>query len=115
MNIVLEYIIVFICVLIIIYFISKFNKKNLSKGMLTPELLYLKKVYHINPKDIGIDKLSRIVIILNTFIITTIYIILTHLLFNWILRFIVGIILIILLIVICYGLLGRYYLKERRK
>ena len=112
MNIVLEYFIVFIGVLIINYFINKFNKNNLPKKTLTPELLYLKKIYKINIKEKDRDKFSKVVIFINSFIITTIYIILMYLLNNWILRIIIGIILLILMIIICYGILGRYYRKK---
>ena len=112
MNIFLEYLIVFIIVLIINIFINSFNRKNLPKDTLTPELLYLKKINKINIKQINQDILSKLIIVINTFIITTIYIILMYLLNNWILRVIIGIILLILMIIICYGLLGRYYLKK---
>jgi len=112
MNILLEYIIVFIIVLIIITFINKINKNNLPKGVLTPELLYLKKIYHINISKENIKKIYKITNLINTFFITNIYIILMYLLKGWILRIIVGVILLILLIIICYGLLGRFYSKK---
>ena len=112
MNILLEYLIVFIGVLIINYFINKFNKNNLPKKALTPELIYLKRIYKINIKEKDRDNFFKVVIFINSFIITTIYIILMYLLNNWILRIIIGIILLILMIIICYGLLGRYYRKK---
>lgn len=112
MNILLEYIIVFIGVLIINYFINKFNRNNLPKKVLTPELLYLKKIYKINIKEKDKNSFYKIIIIVNSFIITTIYIILMYLLDTWILRIVIGVILLILLIIICYGLLGRYYRKK---
>lgn len=112
MYILIEYIIVFIAVLILNYFISKFNKNNSPKNKLTPELLYLSKVYHINIKLINKNKFTTVTIFINTFIISTIYIILIYLLNNWLLRIIIGIILLILMMIICYGLLARYYLKK---
>lgn len=112
MNIVLEYIIVFIGVLIINLFINKINKNNLPKGSMLPEILYLKKIYKISIGKDDIDKLSKIVVFINSFIITTIYIILMYLLNNWIIRIILGIVLLILMIIICYGILGRYYRKK---
>lgn len=110
MNILLEYLIVFIGVLIINYYFNKFNRKNLDKKTLTPELLYLKKIYKVNIRDK--DNFYRTIIVINSFIITTIYIILMYLLNSWILRIIIGIILLILMIIICYGILGRYYRKK---
>jgi len=107
MKILIEYIIVFISVLIVM--------KIINKKTITYELLYLKKKYKIDVKNINEKKLLNTISIVNSFIITTIYIILFYLVKNWILGIIIGVILITLLIIICYGLLGRYYSKERRK
>ena len=112
MNILLEYLIVFIGVLIINYYFNKFNRKNLDKKTLTPELLYLKKIYKVNIREKDKNNFYRTIIVINSFIITTIYIILMYLLNNWILRIIIGIVLLILMIIICYGILGRYYRKK---
>lgn len=112
MNILLEYIIVFIGVLIINYYFNKFNRNNLPKSVLTPELLYLKKIYKVNIRENDKNSFYRTIIVINSFIITTIYIILMYLLNSWILRIIIGIVLLILMIIICYGILGRYYRKK---
>lgn len=112
MNILLEYIIVFIGVFIINLFINKIQKNNSPKNMVMPELLYLKKIYHVNIRNIDNDSFSKVIALVNTFIISTIYIILMYLLDSWILRVIIGIVLLILMIIICYGLLGRYYAKK---
>ena len=111
MTILLEYIIVFIGVLIINSLIARYNNKH-SKGILSHELLYLKKIYHIDIKKLDKNNLTKTITLINTFIITTIYIILMYLLKGWLLRIIIGLILLILMILICYGLLGRYYLKK---
>ena len=112
MNIYLEYIIVFILIYIFYYFsiiknYSKYDKKNLPV-----ELLYLKKIYKININKEQYKSFLTTYSIINTFIITTIYIILMYLLNNWLLRILIGIVLLLLLIIICYGLLARYYLKK---
>ena len=57
-------------------------------------------------------KFVYIYTILNSFIIATVYIIIMYLVHSWPFRIIFGIILLILLIIICYGFLGRYYLKK---
>ena len=111
MNVMLEYIIVFVGVLVINIFVSKFNRNNLGDA-LSPELIYLKKIYKISINKINRDKFSNVIIVTNTFIISTIYIILMYLLTNWILRVVIGLILLILMIIICYGLIGRYYRKK---
>lgn len=112
MNVFLEYLIVFIGVLIVNYYFNKFNRNNLPKKVLTPELLYLKKIYKVNIKESDKNSFYRTIVVVNSFIITTIYIILMYLLESWILRVIIGIVLLILMIIICYGLLGRYYRRK---
>lgn len=112
MSVLLEYIIVFVFVYIIQYCIALSNKKKGNKKELTMELMYLKKVYHVNVKKIDYNKFVYVQCFINSFIIATIYIILMYLLNNWVIRIIIGIVLLILMIIICYGLLGRYYLGK---
>lgn len=112
MRIVLEYIIVFIIIYIINYFINIRNHTKYKKNKIPTELLYLKKIYNIDINKDNYKNLVYVYSITNTFIITTIYIILIYLVSGWILRLILGIILLILMIIICYGLLGRYYSKK---
>jgi len=112
MNIFLEYTIVFILIYFFYYIsiiknYSKYDKKNLPV-----ELLYLKKIYKVNITKDEYKNFIYTYSFINTFIITTIYIILMYLLNDWIPRIIIGIILLILMIIICYGLLARYYLKK---
>ena len=116
MEILLEYIIVFIIVYIINYFVSVKSNNKYQKEKVPGELLYLKKIYNINLKKINYKKFVKIYSLINTFIISTIYIILVYLVKGFILKIILGIILLILMTIICYGLLGRYYLwKEGRE
>lgn len=91
------------------------NRKKDNKRKAPTELLYLKRVYHINSKKVNYHKFGYLITFMNTFIISTIYIILMYLLKSWIARIIVGIILLILMIIICYGIIGRYYLKKEGK
>ena len=129
MNVLLEYLIIFIIVWIINYFMTipnykkedkkkvrkKGNSKEASVSKVIPELVYLEKIYHIHIKKINKSKFLYLSVSTNTFIISTIYIILMYLISNWIIKIILGIILLILMIIICYGLIGRYYLKIEGK
>ena len=112
MNIILEYIIVFILIYIRNYFMNIKNKTTYKKNKIPTELLYLKKIYNININKDNYKQLVYAYCLTNTFIISTIYIILMYLVEGWVLRVIIGIILLILMIIICYGLLGRYYSKK---
>ena len=112
MSIFLEYIIVFILVAIFYHITIKLHYKNYNKDKLPVELLYLKKIYKISVNKENYKSYINILPIVNSFIITTIYIMLMYLLKSWVLRIIIGVVLLILLLIICYGLLGRYYLKK---
>ena len=115
MNIVLEYVVVFIGVFIFNYFATKVSSKKLSKNQVPTEVLYLKKVYRVTIPKKSYPKFMIICSLINTFIISTIYIIIMYLVNRIILRIIIGVILLILMIIICYGFLAKYYLwKEGR-
>ena len=116
MSPLLEYLIVFVVIFIINYFLFIRNKQKYDKNMIPQELFYLKKVYNINIKKINYKKFVWCYSVINTFIVSTAYIIVVMLVEGIIFQIIVGIILLILLIIICYGLLGRYYIwKEGSK
>lgn len=115
MNIVLEYIIIFILIFIVNYMMHIRNHTKYQKNKLPTELLYLKKIYNINITNDNYKHFVYVYSVTNTFIITTIYIILMYLVQGWVLRIILGVILLILMIIICYGLLGRYYSKKEGK
>lgn len=112
MSMLLEYIIVFIAMFILNYFLFIRKKTKLNKKKVPIELNYLISIYKIDVKKIDYKKFVWIYNLINAFIIATIYIIVVYLVKNLILQIIIGMILLILLIIICYGLLGRYYQKK---
>lgn len=115
MNIVLEYVVVFIGVFIFNYFTTRITSKRLSKDQVPTEVLYLKRVYKISIPKKNYSNFMMVCSFINTFIISTIYIIIMYLVNHIILRIIIGVILLVLMIVICYGFLAKYYLwKEGR-
>lgn len=115
LGIILEFIIVFILVLILNYFFGIRKNKKYNKKKLPLEALYLKKLYDV---DIAKDNYKEFLwtySLINTFIVATIYIILVYLVKNFILKILIGIVLLGLLIIICYGILGRIYIKKGDK
>ena len=111
----LEYVIVFVVIYLFYYFLSIKNNLKYNKDKMPVELLYLKKIYKVSVNKENYSSFVKASAVINSFIISTIYIILIYLVKGWILRIILGIILLILLIIICYGVLARYYLwKEGR-
>lgn len=119
LNIMLEYIISYALVFLLYYLLFIRKKTKYNKNKVPVEYYYVISLYGLKEKDIDYKKFMYMTLFVNTFIIVTTYIIVFKLLDNWIWMFICGIVIIILLIVICYGIIGRYYQKkqkiERRK
>lgn len=112
LRVLVEYAIVFVFVFILTYILFIRKNKKYNKNNVPIELLYLVKIYDLDIKKINYKKFVWIYSLINTFIISTVYILITYLLESLILQIIIGIILLILFIIICYGLLGRYYIKK---
>jgi len=107
--------IIFIIILLFNYFVFVFKNRKLKKDDMPLELIYLSGIYGIDPHKINFKKFQITYCFLNAIIITTTYMLVIYLLENMLLRIIFGIGLLILLIIICYGLLGRYYLYREEK
>lgn len=112
LSILLEYVITYtlVVILYLLFFVRKKTKYN--KNKVPVEYQYLINLYGINKKDINYKKFMYTTAFINTFIIVTTYIIISKLLNKWIWRILIGVIILALLIIICYGLLGRYYQKR---
>ena len=115
LRVCVEYLLVFLGVFIISYILFIRKNKKYNKNKVPIELLYLVKVYNLDIKKIDYRKFIWIYSFVNTFIISTVYILITYLVDNLILQMIIGIILLILFIIVCYGLIGRYYMKKEGK
>lgn len=112
MRVLLEYLGVFAILWVFNYFsIIKPKLKN-KKGNKPTELEYLKKIYKIKIKNIDYKNFVYVYNTINAFIIATVYIIVVYLVSNWILKVVIGFVLLVLMLIICYGILGRYYLKK---
>lgn len=114
-QIVIEGSIVFVLVFLFNYFVFVRKTKKLKKDEMPLELVYLSGIYDINPKLISFRRFQYAYSLINSFIITTTYLIVIYLIKTMIMRVVLGIVMLILLIIICYGLLGRYYLYREEK
>ena len=114
LQIIVETIIVFIAVFLFNYFVFVRKNKKLNKNEMPLELIYLSGIYGIDPKKINFRRFQYTYSFINSFIITTTYLLVIYLIKPMILKVIIGIVLLILLIIICYGLLGRYYLYQEK-
>ena len=114
-GIIIEYFIIFLVMIIFNYFIFVRKKKKLDKKRIPVELAYLLVLYKLDIKKINYRKFLWTYSIINSFIVATIYIIVLYLVEGFIWQLIIGAVLLFLLIIICYGLLGRYYQKKEGK
>ena len=115
LNILLEYVIAYILVFVLYFFIFVRKKTKYNKDKVPVEFYYLISLYKLKQKDINYKNFIYASAFINTFIIVTTYIIITRLLDKLVWQILVGVVIIVLLIVICYGLLGRYYQKRGNK
>ena len=115
LQIIIEIFIVFTLVFLFNYFMFVRKNKKLKKDEMPLELIYLSGIYGIDPKKINFRKFQYVYSLINSFIITTTYMLVIYLIKTMIMKVIIGIVLLILLIIICYGLLGRYYLYQEEK
>ena len=113
LNILLEYIISYALVFLLYYLIFIRKKTTYNKNKVPAEYYYLVSLYGLGQKDIDYKKFMYISGLVNTFIIVTTYIVVSKLLNKWFIQLFCGIVIIILLIIICYGILGRYYQKKQ--
>ena len=111
----IEALIVFIAVFLLNYFLFVRKNKKLNKNEMPLELIYLSGIYGIEPKKINFRGFQYAYSLINAFIITTTYLLVIYLIKTMIMKVIIGIVLLILLIIVCYGLLGRYYLYKEEK
>ena len=114
-QIIIETLIVFTLVFLFNYIVFVRKNKKLKKDEMPLELIYLSHIYGINPKKLKYRKFQYTYSLLNSFIITSTYLAVIYLIKTMIMKVIIGIVLLVLLIIICYGLLGRYYLYQQEK
>lgn len=112
-SILLEYIISYALIFLLYYLIFIRKKTEYNKNRVPVEYYYLVSLYGLNQKKINYKKFLFLSGFINSFIIVTTYMIVLKLLKNWLLQLLCGIVIIILLIIICYGMLGRYYRKKQ--
>lgn len=107
------------CLIYLIYYLLIINRKNkLDKITTSTECKYLKLRYKVDVDKIPTKSLARHIAIINSFIISSTASIISAdmfklpLLLEWLVRFLVGIIVLMIMIIIIYGILGKYYLKK---
>lgn len=114
-QIIIEAVTVFTIIFLFNYIFFVRKNKKLKKDEMPLELIYLSNIYGITTKKINFRRFQYTYSLLNSFIITATYLAVIYLIKTMIMKVIIGIVLLVLLIIICYGLLGRYYLYKEEK
>lgn len=109
MQILYELIIVYFILFIAYYLLLGLKYRKYDKNKLPMEITYLKSLYKVEINKDNYHKYHLICIIDNSLIMTIIYMIISKLIKGFIWQLLVGFILLMLLIIIAYGLLGRIY------
>lgn len=113
----LELVIFIVCfslVYLLYYAVVISRRKKLDKLVNSTECLYLKTRYHIDVTKIPIKTLANHLALTNAFIMSLTVLIIS-IVENWILKFICGFFVLIVLILLFYHLLGRYYQKRQKE
>lgn len=113
--IIIEALIIYITIFLFNYLIFVRKHKKMTKNEMPLELIYLSNIYGINIKKINYRSFQYTYCFINSFIITSTYLAVIYLIKTMLMKVVIGIILLILQIIICYGLLGRYYLYKEQK
>lgn len=113
--IIIDGLIVYTLIWLFNYLIFVKGNKKLKKNDMPLELIYLSTIYDIDPYKINFHKFQIAYCFINAFIITTTYLLVIYLLESMVLRILFGLAIVVLLIIICYGLLGRYYMYKQSK
>lgn len=114
-QIIIEAAVVFVAIFLFNYIFFVKKNKKLKKDEMPLELIYLSNIYGIDPQKIKYRRFQYTYSLVNSFIITSTYLAVIYLIKTMIMKVIIGIVLLVLLIIICYGLLGRYYLYKEEK
>ena len=101
LNILLEYIITYILIFIVYFLFFVRKKTKYDKNKVPAEYNYLVILYNLDKRKINYKNFIYITAFINSFIIATTYIIITHLLDKIIWQILIGIVLILLLIISC--------------
>ena len=114
LKVLIEFIITFLIVYAFYYFfIIKRCKKE--KKIAPAEVNIILEMYHIDYKKINLIQMIRVVSIVTTLIISLIITLISNFFDSTIIVLIFGTIMSVLVAIICYQVIGRYYKKISNK
>ena len=112
LNILLEFVIAYVLVFALYFLLFVWKKTRYNKNRVPVEYYYTISLYGLDQKKIDYKKFIYTSAFINSFIIVFTYMIVSKLLNKWVWQLLIGVVIVLLLIVICYGVLGRIYVKK---
>lgn len=114
MDYLLTFVFCYVIVFLVYYLVVVKRKKGLESFKKGKQVLFFKDTYKLNLKKLDYKKFATSLSFVNAFIIAlTVTII--EIFDNLIIKLLVGFVILIPLILICYGLLGKFYKKKEVK
>lgn len=87
------------------------RKKKTSKFLQSNQVMYFVKRYNLDVNKININQFMQTISITNSFIVSVAFTF-TFLTDHFLLGMLIGLVVLIPLMLICYSLIGNYYKKE---
>ena len=112
MEKIVEFFLVYLVVAGSYYIVFARKRKKYDKKNLSVEMLYLMYVYNIDFKKINYKWFNISTSLVNGFIIAIVYMVVVYLVKGFIFQLVIGMVLLLLLIIICYGLMAKIYIKK---
>ena len=112
LNILLEFVIAYVLVFVLYFLLFVWKKTRYNKNRVPVEYYYTVSLYGLDQKKVNYKKFVYTSAFINSFIIVFTYMIVSKLLHKWMIQLLIGVVIVLLLIVICYGILGRIYVKK---
>ena len=110
-KVLIEFIITFIIVYLFYYFIV-IKKCKKEKQLVPPEVNLIIMFNHIDIKKINVYQMVKVVSFVSTFIISIIITLIWQFFDNTLIPLLFGSALSIVVAIICYRIIGRYYKKK---
>lgn len=108
----MKYVIIFLIAFTIVYLFYLFTvvlqTKRMEKFKKSNQIMYFVKRYKVDVEKLNMKKFTNLLGLTNAFIIATAFMAM-YLVENYILQFLLGLIVLIPLMLICYHLIGKRY------
>ena len=113
-KVLIEFVITFILIYLL-YYLIVIRKCKKNKKMVSTEVGLILAFYKIDTDKIDVYQMVKVVSVVTTFIIATIITIISVFFDSTIILLIFGTLLSILVAIICYRIIGKYYEKKSKK